>query len=279
MGICLGYYLSRQGVIVDIYEASPVLGGLAGPMILEDGTAIDRFYHAILSSDAHLRELCEEIGIQDQLRFHETKMGFFYRGKIHPMNNMVDFLRFPPLGWIDRFRLGITVLAAQLVKDWKTLEGVSVEDWLLRLSGRNTYNNIWRPMLKAKFDGGFTNTPATYIWARLVRMKTARSGANQKEEAGHLIGGYPTLMKALAAKITAAGGTIHLSTPVQEVVIEDGRAKGIRLGDQVVEYDAVVVTMQTPIFKRLIPSAPTGYLEYLSKAEYIGIVCPLVGFG
>jgi len=145
MGICLGYYLSRQGVHVDIYEASPVLGGLAGPMVLEDGTAIDRFYHAILSSDAHLRELCEEIGIQDQLRFKQTKMGFFYKGKIHPMNNMVDFLRFPPLGWIDRFRLGVTVIAAQLVKDYKKLEGVSVEDWLVRLSGRNTFLNIWRP--------------------------------------------------------------------------------------------------------------------------------------
>lgn len=276
MGICLGYYLSRQGVEVEIFEASPVLGGLAGPMVLADGTAIDRFYHAILSSDAHLRTLCEEIGIQDQLRFHETKMGFFYRGKIHPMNNMVDFLRFPPLGWIDRFRLGITVIAAQLVRDWKKLEGVSVEDWLLRLSGRNTFQNIWRPMLKAKFDGSFANTPATYIWSRLVRIKSARSGASQKEEAGHLIGGYPTLMKALAAKIEAAGGRIHLSTPVQEVVIEDGQARGIRLADRVEEYDAVAVTMQTPIFKRLIPAAPADYQEYLGKADYIGIVCPLL---
>ena len=276
MGICLGYYLSRQGVHVDIYEASPVLGGLAGPMVLEDGTAIDRFYHAILSSDAHLRELCEEIGIQDQLRFKQTKMGFFYKGKIHPMNNMVDFLRFPPLGWIDRFRLGVTVIAAQLVKDYKKLEGVSVEDWLVGLSGRNTFLNIWRPMLKAKFDGGFENTPATYIWSRLVRMSSARSGANQKEEAGHLIGGYPTLMKALAEKIRTAGGTIHLSTPVQEVVIQEGQAKGIRLADGVVEYDAVVVTMQTPIFKRLIPAAPQDYHEFLAKTEYIGIVCPLI---
>ena len=131
-------------------------------------------------------------------------------------------------------------------------------------------------MLKAKFDGGFENTPATYIWSRLVRIKSARSGASQKEEAGHLIGGYPTLMKALAGKITAAGGTIHLSTPVQEVVIEDGRAKGIRLSDGVISYDAVAVTMQTPIFRRLIPAAPVGYLEYLGKADYIGIVCPLL---
>ncbi len=46
--------------------------------------------------------LCEELGIDDKLRFHETGMGFFYKGKIHPMNNIIEFLRFPPLGWIDQ---------------------------------------------------------------------------------------------------------------------------------------------------------------------------------
>ncbi|MFN8425688.1 MAG: FAD-dependent oxidoreductase [Anaerolineales bacterium] len=56
MGISLGYFLSKQGMDVTIYEASPVLGGLAGPITLEDGTEVDRFYHAILSSDHHLSD-------------------------------------------------------------------------------------------------------------------------------------------------------------------------------------------------------------------------------
>jgi len=276
MGISLGYFLSRQGVKVEIFEASPVLGGLAGPLILEDGTPVDRFYHAILSSDSHLRELATELGIADQLRFRETRMGFYYQGKIHSMNNVVEFLRFPPLGWIDRFRLGLTVLYAQFVRDWHSLESVSVEKWLLRLSGKRTFENIWRPMLRAKFDGGFENTPATYMWSRLVRIKSTRSGASQKEESGHLIGGYATLMKAMAEKIEAAGGKIHLRTPVQEVVIEQGRARGIRIGQEVRQFSSVVVTMQAPVFRRLIPSAPQEYHDYLSKTEYLGIVCPLL---
>lgn len=276
MGISLGYYLSRVGVQVEIFEASPVLGGLAGPIHLPDGTAVDRFYHAILSSDRHLRQLCEELGIADQLRFKETRMGFYHQGAIYPMNNIVDFLRFPPLGWIDRFRLGMTVVAAQFIRDWMRLERVGVEDWLIGLSGRNTYQNIWRPMLKAKFDGGFEKTPATYIWSRLVRVKSTRSGASQKEEAGHLIGGYPTLMQAMAEKIVAAGGEIHLSTPVQEVIICEGQAVGIRLGEQEKPFDRVVVTLQTPVFQRLIPGAPQEYHDFLSQTDYIGIVCPLL---
>jgi len=275
-GISLGYFLSQLGLKVEIFEASPVLGGLAGPLVLEDGTAVDRFYHAILTSDRHLRELCTELEIADRLRFRETRMGFYHQGQIHSMNNIVEFLRFPPLGWIDRFRLGITVLYAQFVRDWQSLEGISVEQWLLRLSGRGAFENIWRPMLKAKFDGGFENTPATYIWSRLVRMKSTRDGASQKEESGHLIGGYITLIEALVERIQAAGGKVHLHSPASEIVIEGGRAQGIRIGQQVLSFDAIVSTLQVPIFRRLIPAASSSYHDYLGQTDYLGIICPLL---
>jgi protoporphyrinogen oxidase len=153
---------------------------------------------------------------------------------------------------------------------------VGVEKWLLRWSGRNTFDNIWRPMLKAKFDGGFDDTPATYIWARLVRMKSTRKGSSQKEMAGHLVGGYATLMKAMAERIEQAGGVIRLRTPAQEVVIEEGAARGLRLAEGGRRFDAVVVTLQTPVFRKLIPGAGQDYHHYLSQTDYLGIVCPLL---
>lgn len=275
MGITLGYALSKRGVPVEIFEASPVLGGLAGPIVLPDGTAVDRFYHAILSSDSQLRELCEELGIADQLRFRETRMGFYHQGEIHTMNNLIEFLRFRPLGLVDRFRLGLTVLYAQLWRDWHELENIPVEKWLVRACGQKTYNTIWGPMLRAKFDGAFDDTPATYMWARLVRMKSTRKGVNQKEMSGHLIGGYATLMKAMAERIEAAGGVIHLQSPVQEIAIENGRVQGIRLGGVVRPFDIVIGTVQAPLFQRLIPAADEAYRAFLGQTEYLGVVCPL----
>jgi len=284
MGISLGYYLAKEGIPVEIYEASPTLGGLAGPLTLADGTEVDRFYHAILSSDMQLRDLCTELGIADQLRFRTTKMGFYYNKAIHPMNGVVDFLRFPPLGWVDRFRLGLTVLAAQAVRQWQKLEAISVEDWLIRWGGRNAYENLWRPMLRAKFDGAsgegqastFANVPATWIWSRLVRMKSTRSGANQKEEAGHLIGGYATLISAMAEKIREMGGKIHLSAPVQEIVTDGLRLRGLRVDGRLINHDTVICTMQAPFFSQLIPNAPAAYRQSLTDQDYLGIICPLL---
>lgn len=282
MGISLGYFLSRQGFRVEIYEAAPSLGGLAGPILLEDGVPVDRFYHAILSSDSHLRELCKELGIEDQLRFKETRMGFYHQGQVYSMNNLVEFLGFPPLNWIDRFRLGLTVLSAQFVSDWRRMEGVSVEKWLVTWSGSRTYENIWRPMLRAKFDGAFQDTPATYIWSRLVRMKSTRKGANQKELAGHLVGGYATLIRAMAQRIEAAGGKIFLQSPVQEVVIQQGQAQGIRVGGIFRPARAVVATLQAPVFSRMLPIGNDSdgdiesYRQSLANVDYLGIIAPLL---
>jgi protoporphyrinogen oxidase len=276
MGVSLGYFLARRGIPVEIFEASPTLGGLAGPLYLPDGTPIDRFYHAILSSDGHLRQLCSELGIEDQLRFRQTRMGFFHDGQVYSMNSTLEFLKFPPLGWVDRFRLGLTVVAAQFIRDWNRLEGISVEDWLVRWGGRRLFESIWQPMLRAKFDGGFDQTPATYIWSRLVRMKSTRGGANQREEAGHLVGGYATLLRAMAERIQAAGGAIHLCSAIEEIVIERGRAAGLRIAGEVRPFTTIVTTMQAPIFRRLIPTADPEYLAFLDETTYLGIICPVL---
>jgi protoporphyrinogen oxidase len=276
MGITLGYLLTRQGLQVDIYEASPELGGLAGPRELPDGTLVDRFYHAILSSDQFLHDLCAELDLLDQMRFHETKMGFYHNAAVYPMNSVVDFVRFPPLTWIDRFRLGMTILAAQRVRDWQQLESVSIRDWLVRWGGENAYENLWRPMLRAKFDGGFDQVPATWIWSRLVRMKSTRQGATQKEQAGHLVGGYITLLDEMAQAIRVAGGMIRVNTPVQEIAVEDDQVTGLRVAGELLPYATVVCTLQAPLFSRLIPGADAAYRAKLTNQEYLGVLCPLM---
>src|SRR5262245_17955961 len=179
--ISVAYLLSNRGVEVDLFEASPVLGGLAGPLTLDDGTAVDRYYHAILPSDDHLWDLCRELGIGDQFRFKQTKNAFYVENGLHSMNSAGEFLRFKPISAIERCRLAATIVRAQFVRDWKRLESKSVEAWLRRWSGKGVFEKLWQPLLRAMFDGQYQRTPATWMWSLLVRMKSTRSGANQRE--------------------------------------------------------------------------------------------------
>lgn len=275
MGVTLGYFLAQAGVKVTIYEGSATLGGLAGPMTLPDGVEVDRFYHAMLSSDDHLMGLCAELGLSHQLRFKPTGTLVYSGGRLVSMNGLVDFLKFPPLRFVDRIRLGLTVLAANRVTDWHDLEHVPMREWLVRVGGEEVFRRFWGPMLQAKFDGAVGDTPATWMWSRLVRTRSTRKGVRQQETCGHLIGGYRTLLDAMADGIRARGGDIRLSTPVSRVAIADGRVQGIALGDTIVPCDRAVVTMQAPVAARLVPEAPPAYLERLTAQRYLGIVCPL----
>jgi protoporphyrinogen oxidase len=275
LGITLGYFLTRHGVRVTIFEASDTLGGLAGPIRM-DGYNIDRFYHAILTTDSHLQQLFDELGIQDQYRFREARTAFYHQGNLYPMTNIKEFLTFPPLSFVDRFRLGLTIVYARFVHDMNTVESISVEKWLTRVSGQRTYETIWKPLLRAKFDGTFENTPATYIWARLNRVSSTRTGTNQREMAGHLIGGYITLLETMADRIRAAGGEIRLKSPVHEIAVRDNLLAGLRTPDGDLQFDAIVATVQTPLFVRLTPGLNDEYRNYLNETRYMGIICPLL---
>jgi protoporphyrinogen oxidase len=278
LGLALGYDLQKRGFQVRIWERATELGGLMGRTTFpEIGLEAERYYHAILSSDRTLMGLLDELGLMPHLRGVTTKMGFYHDSKIYPMSNPVDFLTFPPLSMIDRFRLGLTILGARQVKNWHELEQIPVLEWLTRLGGKRTVEHIWKPLLRAKFDGGFEKVPATYIWSRLVRTTDSRGKTGATEQMCFLTGGYIMLINALAKAIRDRGGEINLGTTVQQIQVTDGRVSGLLLGDRSVASEGVVVTMQTPVARRLLPSnAPEVIASWSKLEEYLGIVCMLL---
>lgn len=279
LGLTLAYKLQSQGCRVRIWERAKELGGLMGRTRFPElgDVEVDRYYHAILSSDQTLMGLVDELGLRPELRGVTTKMGFYHAGSMYPMSNPVDFLRFPPLSMVDRARLGLTILGAQRVRDWRELERIPVLDWLTRLGGRGTVEHIWKPLLRAKFDGSFDEVPATYIWSRLVRTTSARGKTGATEQMCFLTGGYIMLINALAKAITERGGQIHLGTTVQQINVESGRVTGLQLADGMLSSEGVVVTMQTPIARRLLPpNVPEVAASWGALEEYLGIVCVLM---
>lgn len=279
LGLTLGYNMLKRGFKVRIWERATELGGLMGrTRIAElDNLEVDRYYHAILSSDQTLIGLLSELGLTKDLHGVTTKMGFYHDAKLFPMSTPVDFLRFPPLSMLDRFRLGLTILGARGVKNWRELEQIPVLEWLTRLGGKGTVEHIWKPLLRAKFDGGFDTVPATYIWSRLVRTTDTRGKTGATEQMCFLSDGYIMLINALARAITERGGTINLGKTVQQVQVDDGRVTGLKLLDGEVESDGVVITMQTPIARRLLPPELAQVNTRWSQLEeYLGIVCMLL---
>ena len=145
LGMTIAHRLAQSGHDVTLMESAPQLGGLADAWQLGDVTW-DRHYHVTLLSDIHWRNILKELDLEDQMNWVETKTGFYTDGQLYSMSNNVEFLKFPPLSLIDKFRLGATIFYASKLKDWKTLEQIPVADWLRKLSGSRTFEKIWLPL-------------------------------------------------------------------------------------------------------------------------------------
>ena len=225
LGLTLALRLAETGAKVTVFESAVEIGGLASAWQIGD-VVWDKHYHVTLASDAFTRKIVEEIGLGDEFEWVETKTGFYTDGKLVSMSNTLEFLKFPPLDLISKFRLGATIFYASRVKDWQSLEKISVEDWLTRLSGKRTFEKMWKPLLKAKLGEAYRETSAAFIWATIQRMYAARNSGLKREMFGYVSGGYARVLERFGEHLKDKGVEIYLNAKVSNVEkLADGRIK------------------------------------------------------
>jgi protoporphyrinogen oxidase len=276
LGMQLANRLSRQGCRVTILEAGQSLGGLAGVWNLGDLTW-DKFYHVILLSDTTLRGLLEEIGLGGELRWVETKTGFLTDRKLYSMSNSIEFLKFPPLSLLDKVRLGATIFYASRVKNWRRLEGIPVAGWLRRLSGNNTFEKIWLPLLRAKLGENYRHTSAAFIWATIQRMYSARRTGLKKELFGYVEGGYARILDAFTSRLIAQGVRIETNFAASKVYSsEDGGVVVENQNGETFTFDEVILTVPSSIAAGICEVLSVEEVEKHRQVEYLGVICASV---
>ena len=274
MGLASAYELLKHGHTVTLYEADKQLGGMSASFIF-DGIKIERYYHFICKSDQPLFDMLAELGIEGKLRWKETRMGYFYRGKLRNWGDPVALLTFPGLDLISKFRYGLLVFTSTKRSDWRKLDGIDAVTWLKRWVGERAYDILWRPLFELKFHHYTPNLSAAWIWARLKRVGTSRKSLLQ-EEMGYLEGGSDTFLNSIASQIKAMGGTIHLSQRVREISVDGGRVRGVATAEGFFEYDRVISTVPMPYVADMVPHLPPDTLGRYNSVNNIAVVCVLV---
>jgi protoporphyrinogen oxidase len=204
----------------------------------------------------------------------ETKTGFYTDGQLYSMSNKIEFLNFPPLNLIDKFRLGATIFYASQLKDWKKLEQIPVADWLSKLSGSRTFEKIGLPLLRAKLGENYRKTSAAFIWATIDRMSAARRTGLKKEMLGYMSGGYARILDAFTQQLIDEGVDVRVNSATQlvqptgvgTVMIES--ADGSRS-----EFDKVVMTTPSPIISKMCPALSEQEHARHNGLHYQGIIC------
>jgi protoporphyrinogen oxidase len=269
----LALRLRQQGSDVTLIEAAPVTGGLVQSQTL-GGFTWDRFYHVILLSDQHLRELLTELGLTERMRWGTTRTGFYIGGKLYSLSDAREFLRFPPLSATDKIRLAATILYASRITNWRRLERIPVAQWLRRLSGERTFNTVWLPLLRSKLGENYRRASAAFIWAIIARMYAARRSRLKREMFGYVEGGYGTILDAFRRRLDQLGVVTLTGQPVTTVRDVGNGVEVCLAGGRAYTFDKVVLTVPCGQVLALCPDLSAGERERLSSVLYQGIVCP-----
>ena len=178
-------------------------------------------------------------------------------------------------GFIDKFRLGLTIFHASKIKDWKALEQIPVVDWLRRWSGRRTFEKIWLPLLRAKLGESY-DASAAFIWATIQRMYAARRIGHEEGDVRLRPRRLRPHPRRFAAGLRSAGVELQRTARGRS---DRSRPSGRRRGRSSPtakrrHFDRVVVTAGLAArVEAACRDLPTTEHARLNGVTYQGIVC------
>ncbi len=271
MGLVLAYRLAGKGHCVTVLERDRQLGGLA--TYHDYGAFVwDRFYHVILPSDIHLISLLSDLGLAAKLRWSGTSTGFYVDGRVFSISTSLEFLKFPLISLVGKARLAMTMLYCAWLSDWKRLDAIPLDRWLIRMCGRATYSKLWQPLLLAKLGEHYKRVSAVFIWAYIKRLFGARHSTAQRESLGYVSGGYRTVLARLDEEIATAGGDARTSVAVREIGTDSGPGVWIDHDGGREHFDKVIFTSPLDVLGKVAGPDLVG-LDGGGRVEYLGVVC------
>ena len=274
MGLAVAYQLALDGHRPVLFEADDRVGGMTATFDF-GGLEIERYYHFHCISDHAFLQVLNELGLADQMRWVETRMGYWFQGRLQQWGNPIALLKFRGLGVIAKFRYGLHAFLSTKRNDWRALDNVEASGWIRRWVGDEAWEVLWRRLFEYKFYDYATGLSAAWIWSRIRRIGRSRYSLF-RERLGYLEGGSNTLLLALEAAIETSGGEIRLKSPVEKVVIEGGKVAGVQVAGQFVPFDKVVSTLPLPYVPRVMPDLPSDVLDKFTAIKNIAVVCVIV---
>jgi protoporphyrinogen oxidase len=271
-GLSAALALAEGGAEVVLFERDRTLGGLAGSFLVGEAQ-LERFYHHIFTSDLAIQELIARFGLSSRLVWVPTTTSY-YAGRIYRLATPLDVLRFSPLPFHDRIRLGLLAVQARFVRTWEQLEDRTARDWVVSLAGERVYRQVWEPLLRGKFGPYADEISAVWMWNK-VKLRGSSRGRTMREVLGYLEGGFGQLVDCMEQRLQELGADVRPGQPAQEI-LRHGSGFLVRSGEASERFDQVLVTTAPAILLELAPWLPEDYAQQLRSIEYLANVCAVL---
>src|SRR3989338_5249712 len=262
-GLAASYFLSKnKKVEITLLEKEKALGGLASGF-KEKGWnwSLDRYYHHIFATDSDILELTKEVNCK--LNFIRPKTSVFYSGKIYSFDSALDLILFPHMSTIARIRTGLTIILLKIANDWKSLEKITAEKFILKTAGEESWKVIWHHLFNSKFGESASEVPASWFWSRIKKRGRVF---------GYPVGGFDALTEAIVKKIDKKRVEFVLNTEVKSITKDKSKITITSNNGRFENFDKVVCTLSAKDFVKITPELPHDYTNQLNKLRSRGTV-------
>jgi len=263
-GMAAAFDLQKAGHQVTIFESADYVGGLAsGFKEPHWDWSVEKFYHHWFQTDKPMLDLIQDLGWEDQVLFPRPLTVMYHNGQFYPFDSILKMALFPGLGWgMDKIRFGFVGLFLRLNNNWKALEKVTADSWMLKWAGKNVYEKMWKPLLIGKFGPYYADVNMAWMWAR-IKARTTRLGTFQ--------GGFQRFADMFAERLRMMGVEIRLQTRVKFIKKEPNKGLLIDAGG-IGSYDQILVTTSPNLMAKMCPDLPEDYLRGLLQLKSMGAV-------
>ena len=285
-GLTAAWELAKAGFTVQVLESTLQAGGMVSAFNM-GADRIEHIYHHIFTSDQHVRDLIEEMGLTGQLQWYHVRDALYAGNTLYPFSSPLDLLRFKEIPLSQRLRTGLTVLKAGRLRDWQALEKITAAGWIKVQSGETAYQKLWQPLLRAKFDLDAEEVSAVWLWNKFKLRGNSRSHDLGDEKLGYLQGSFYRLIDALMKSIEGSGGHILFGYTVMNIqrVQQDCSPNTYRISCILEDCssvdlvaDAVIATTSGRQFTNLSTGLdlPEDYLQRVRSVRYKGDLCVIL---
>lgn len=261
-GLAAGYYLSREGHEVTIFEKDSKPGGLAvGYKERSWDWTLEYHYHHWFTNDKSVLELAKEIN--HKVFVIRPKTSSYVDGGIYQLDSPVSLLKFPKINIADRIRMGTSLAFLRYNPFWKPFENYLAYPYLEKTMGKRGFSKLWEPLLKNKLGEYANQVSLAWFWARVYKRTPSLAYPE---------GGFLKFANHLEEKIKKNGGKFYYSTEINELIgglnpsitfIEKGKKK-------TQNFDKVITTLPTFLFTKIAKNLPDSFTEKYKGLKGIG---------